>query len=401
MRLSVGRLKRFHETLSGDGSGTWSRYFRCSDLDTRPHLTRIDSILILASKSPLPLGALALCVVVVSLFYDDYKSALPQYVEPTFYSAVVLTAFFYRNVMSLGFASGPKVLLLRRFHTELHPTYPLTRVFHRLVERGFQVVTLRDSIVDRDRDTFSGVDAAARLASGLVNEFVYYGCFIAVPILLLFWNQSDAFRQSSAVTGWWLILLLEGALTTLAWYLGWWRDGGFFKRVRKSGKANSLSKGAPLFALQARAFRAGKFRHRGQLGMKIIRGDDQRWLEEVCLLMDQSDIVVVDLSNPSDNIRLEIEALSRRYGSCVPVWMRMANQVSAVEPGRHSYKVLSVEFPGKPIELTYPPRSSKGDYLSGVEAGFNFREFQAAAALAATLKAVGWKGLGHPLATQH
>lgn len=391
LHLAFGRLRRFNRALNGESGGTASRHLRSSLLrPTTKHLTGFDRLLIFMSNSPVPVPmaiAVAVAVAVVEVF-DRHKDYLPAYVQFGALSVLMLVFLFHRNVRSLVRPNRTKILLLRRFHTERVPAYPLSRVMHRLVERGYQVVTLRDSIVDADRETLGGFSELLAIALTIVVRCGFLAALGGLLYLYLEVNASAAFAAITSSAVRWSIYAVETAAAVL-YLASFQRKDGFINRLMSRADSWAKAKSAELFTRGARPLGSdrGAFRHRGQLAMKVIQANDGTWLRDVQALMDASEVVVVDLSNPSENVRLEVLELGRRQGRCIPIWLRAANQASILRRDFAGYEVLGVSFHGAPIEATYPSRrATKTDYLGGTNAGLNPWEYLAAATLASTIE---------------
>lgn len=391
LRLTLGGLRRFNRVLKGEDAGSASRHLRSSLLPpTTRHLTGLDRFLIFMSSSPVPVVLLFVVAFAVSEVFDRFKDVLPSHVE--FAAAVICASvvLFHRNVRSLAHPNGVKILLLRRFHTERVPAYPLSRVMHRLVERGYQVVTLRDSIVDADRETLGGI---SELLGGLLAMPIPVGFLALVGGLLYLYLEIDTSAAFAVVTSGairWTIYATQAATVVLC-LASFMRKGGHISRLMNRSGSWVLAKAAELFTRRARTLGAnlGAFRHRGQLAMTIIQANDGTWLRDVQALIEASDLVIVDLSNPSENIRLEVLELGRRLGRRIPIWLRAGSQSSIVRRDPTGYEVLGVRFQGTAIEATYPSRrATNHDYRGGSNAGLNPWEYLAAATLASTIESV-------------
>lgn len=389
LRLASGRLRRFNRALKGESAGAASRHLRSGLFrPTTKHLTGLDRFLIFMSNSPVPMAIVAAVAVAICEAFDRYKDVMPANVRPWALIILMSVFLFHRNVRSLARRNGTKILLLRRFHTERVPAYPLSRVMHRLVERGYQVVTLRDSIVDADRETLGGFSELFAMGLKIVNFSAFFAALGGLLFLYLKVDASAAFAAITSPAVRWTIYAAQAA-TAVLFLDSLRRKGSFMKRLADRAGLWEQAKLADLFTRRARPLGSGRgaFRHRGQLAMRVIRANDDTWLRDVQALMEASDVVIVDLSNPSENIRLEVLELGQRPERCIPIWLRVANQASIIRHDVAAYEVLGVSFSGAPIEATYPSRrATTSDYREGVQVGLGPWEYLAAATLASTIE---------------
>lgn len=274
--------------------------------------------------------------------------------------AVACLMPFSRNGFSMLAGNRVPVLLLRKFHHEQPPHYPVSRVMNRLVERGYQVVTLRDSVISGDRST----NAPASIA--LAGLAVLGACWIAVTYVLdplgrfaqeiLAWMNTHI-RISVPLQ---LLALLAVAVP------GSIVVGTLIERQYHAWKEPALRSFMALIRiLSLSPFEKGHLvngralRRRGQLAMTVYSAADETWLQDVASLMSRCPVVVVDLSSPSANIELEVAELARRQSTCLPIWIRATGTRSQISIGAGQYTVLAQTFEGHPVEITYPATAPK------------------------------------------
>lgn len=284
------------------------------------------------------------------------------------YSVFVLLALFsLPNLSSALIRTQSRLLFLRKFHSETGCTFPVSIVMDLLVQRGYEVVTLRDSIVRKDRSSArplalvitailawvvgfpfllaSGMLIALgvyevlelllsyELISSSLRDFFSYFCIPAIflPTWLVFVTYRDRSDREMRGSVEWISRTLAGALS----------------RPRHPRSAQRLRR---------------SMRWRGQLGMTVIATTDENWRHHVEELILWADVVFMDVSTPSIHIATEVDLLSNASGMKKIVWL-------CQEPRRtfkftsSGYEVLGRSFAGAPTIVQYP-RAADSDLRS-------------------------------------
>lgn len=292
-------------------------------------------------------------------------------------------AAFSRNILSALAPERTSVLFLRRFHKERAPAYPVSQVMNGLVQRGYDVVTLRDSIVESDKVTAFLPLLIALVLPAVVLALVPLLLVLALGVALTVWPiyelgilfdrslsgralgyESAPFLMSAAVVlGLWALVVwrkwrqlndLDDLFLKWTFLVPW-----FFAHtviMERLARSRNASEFLGEFAAISR------LRGRGQLGMTVIAAEDSVWVPAVCRLMDYCRVVFVDLSDPTSNIELEVSELSKREGLCLPIWLRASGSPSCIRQFGGQYQVLSSYFTGEAIEIEYPGSASEELY---------------------------------------
>jgi hypothetical protein len=246
------------------------------------------------------------------------------------------------------------VLWLRRFHRERLPQFPLSKVFNRLSAWGLQTYTLRDSRVKGSK----GI--GAKLSYVVPTIFMpLVGCgFWAVAQTIPFDGPiAHWMRINLGLFGLWFFLILLVAccfLPAILICLGISRLLGMLSvPANESGLRRHFSKIG---------------RHLTQLDITVIATDDDRWQQTVEFLVESVDFVVVDLSDISENVVWEIQAIRRLGRANTTIWMvcdeNSAKRIRVASSG--GFSVLGVDFDGVPRILRYPQRGERSEYATSL-----------------------------------
>lgn len=306
-------------------------------------------------------------------------------------TAVIVFMMAIPNLSSALAERRASILFLRRFNTERAPLYPVSRVLDQLVCRGYEVVTLRDQVVDRDRETMR----PASVLSAVVGGWVISMCLAVGLCWALIWmmyelDTNPEFERFLAAAPAWIGFI---SAVTVAGSLGLYalkKQIGLSDVVIGTMKVISNTV-MSIVTSSARSvstsrYNRGAYRRRGQLGMSVVAASDSTWERTVADILVHCDIVIVDLSFPSTNIAIEVAMISKQE-SCIPIWLRSSSGRSLVHRAPETYTVLSTRFNGAPVEVVYPPTSTSELYSHFDPSGVSGNSlYEAANALSLTIE---------------
>jgi hypothetical protein len=253
-------------------------------------------------------------------------------VFPTAFLAVCFQRLMLRRIGS--------VLLLRRFHKERAPEFPLTRLFEiGVAPIGFPTFTLRDSQIQSSSwkvklkpdftgtmlllcagFTMLGLVAFITSMKGTVFIYATVGIFLFMSFVFL-----RARRRERLLTG-----FLEADRSN---------QPEITKMVRGIG------------------------RHFSDFGINIISTDDNNWQAIVELLAHNVDLIVIDLSQANEHIVWELNKIIELKYAAKIVWAcpgRAFDFIKEIDDAH--YSVLGLVFEGISSYFEYPNACNPDDY---------------------------------------
>jgi hypothetical protein len=263
----------------------------------------------------------------------------------------------------------PRILFLRRFHVEQWPRFPVSRVMSRLGTLGYEVVTLADTVVTDDRDTKEPV-------ATMIATLGAFAILFSPLVLMIVASTALALRYLHLL-GPWVTVVIFAPFLVFAISLWVGKSGkSLFQRALESlvGRIRQplmrilsvgridMRKGD--FATVAR-LGARRLRRRWQLGLTVIASSDQNWQAAVQMLIRTSQVICIDLAEPSRHLLTEIAELAANQRGKDTIWMyHPGMDVPFVSHDADNYSVAGQRFSGPFLEYQYPATASISMYDS-------------------------------------
>jgi hypothetical protein len=227
------------------------------------------------------------------------------------------------------------VLLLRRFHKERAPEFPLTRLFEvGVAPLGFPTFTLRDSQIQS-----SSWKVRTSGAPLLCAGFTMLGLAAFITSM-----KGIIFICASFVIFYFMSLV----------YLRMQRREKLLMGFLEADRSDRLE-------IMKMVRDIG--RHFGELGINIISTDDNNWRTIVELLAHNVDLIVIDLSQANEHIVWEINKIIELKYAAKIVWACPGRAFDFIkELDDAHYSVLDLVFEGICSYFEYPNACNPDDY---------------------------------------
>jgi len=252
---------------------------------------------------------------------------------------IVCLPFFFRAFL---FPRVRSILWLRRFHREHPPEFPVSQVMRRLCRLGLPVVTLRDR----------SVAGGTPLAEPLTPVFLIGGLVVTVWLLWILEGQADRLNLEGPFA-----LVIFGGLLALPVLIV-----PFFKLTQRALAVIRFSR-HELKPQEIERLLHGVGKARAEDDVVVLAAADENWQAIVRAALEETDFVMVDLSDPSPNLHWEVQSIAASGAAERIIWM--ANTAAPAELrilNDGSYEALNCVFRGKPTIVTYPTAGSRQEY---------------------------------------
>jgi hypothetical protein len=261
----------------------------------------------------------------------------------------------YPTVLAMTAPVRPRILLLRRFHSEIGRN-PVSTIFDDLTRRGYDCVTLADSIVSVDRSTLRGGLTTVAVAVWFVGFVSILGIPSIVLVLLLQWEFGVAPNHALAAG----LLLILAAFNWMPKSVmnGHERFADWLVRrltPRRPAAQWRQSDGSMQFP--------ARFRRPWQSGLTVLETTDDDWQEVVWRLVHSSAWICFDLHDPSTNMHHEMTVLAQQDMERGVVWMEPVSG-QHIDIGDGWFEILGRRVRGAPWIWQYPDEGPGRDDIA-------------------------------------
>lgn len=307
------------------------------------------------------------------------KTEFDNYYIYIAYNIFLIAFLFYMIVLLSSILQNKdcreskRILFLRRFHKEVYPAFPLSIIVSKLGQFGFEPVTLADSVIDGDDRANTGlamtlailVHAIAGVLFALIFLYAVWRLAGMVYLMGSDYKLTHYLRDIPINSGFMFVVTFNiVVLFIVGYYSADLTKGG--GRIKSTYLFNIFIRVLPRRLIDLRSVtnkdihgivRSG-FRHVTYGGMAVIWSSDEMWEDIILEILGNVHVIIVDISNPSKNIYLEVAMLSRA-GPWIRIVWAISDDVHLFDVMNieiSGYTVFGVEFFGTPHLFRYPSR---------------------------------------------
>jgi hypothetical protein len=261
-----------------------------------------------------------------------------------------------------------RVLLLRRFHQERLPNFPVSRAFGILAGAGFEVITLADSIVRSDRNTVGILFRALSVTIALFPTVLLMVGLSISGSLIVMALVDVASPLGATLIGLGIALSYAsvyfvpiGGRSVAEWIMTP-IEAVLFRFWDRAGLGRLDLRQATGECVDALVLRP--LRRRWQAGPVVILASDQNWRQVVASLNKTSTVICIDVSWPSAHLATEAGLLAEHCSGNEILWLHSAQSPPDFPKLPEGYLALDHFIPGCPTFFPYPAEAGKSVYAS-------------------------------------